>query len=48
MDGEWRFAIDAQKKGEFEMWFAPAYDDAAWQVVSVPHTWNVMEKILQL
>ncbi len=44
MDGEWRFAIDAQKKGESETWFAPAYADATWQVVSVPHTWNVMEK----
>lgn len=44
LDGEWRFVSDAQKKGESEMWFAPEYDDSAWQSVSVPHTWNVMEK----
>ena len=44
LDGEWRFVSDAQKKGESEMWFAPEYDDSAWQTVSVPHTWNVMEK----
>ncbi len=47
MDGDWRFAVDAKKKGESEMWFSPAYDDSVWQVVSVPHTWNVMPKYSQ-
>jgi beta-galactosidase/beta-glucuronidase len=42
LDGNWRFSVDRQKKGESEMWFASGYDDSAWQVVSVPHTWNVM------
>lgn len=44
LDGDWRFINDAQKKGESEKWFAPEYDDSTWEVVSVPHTWNVMEK----
>jgi beta-galactosidase/beta-glucuronidase len=42
LDGNWRFSVDRQKKGESDMWFASDYDDTTWQVVSVPHTWNVM------
>ena len=42
LDGNWRFSIDRQDKGETESWFAPNYDDSAWQIISVPHTWNVM------
>ena len=44
LDGDWRFATDPKKNGESEKWFVPEYDDTAWQVVSVPHTWNVMEE----
>jgi beta-galactosidase/beta-glucuronidase len=42
LDGNWRFSIDRQDIGESESWFAPNFDDSAWQIVSVPHTWNVM------
>lgn len=44
LDGDWRFSTDPKNKGESETWFDPGFDDSAWQVVSVPHTWNVMEK----
>lgn len=47
LDGDWRFSVDRQGNGESEKWFAPDYDDSAWQVVSVPHTWNVMPAYLQ-
>lgn len=42
LDGNWSFEIDVKTKGESETWFSPTYDDSAWQIVSVPHTWNVM------
>jgi beta-glucuronidase len=47
LDGDWRFAVDAKQKGEAQAWFAPEYDDSAWQTVAVPHTWNVMPKYSQ-
>ena len=42
LDGDWRFSIDRQDEGESESWFAPSFDDSAWQIVDVPHTWSVM------
>ena len=42
LDGNWRFSVDRQKKGESDKWFDPGFNDSSWQVVSVPHTWNVM------
>lgn len=42
LDGNWRFSVDRHKKGESDKWFDPGFDDSSWQVVSVPHTWNVM------
>jgi beta-glucuronidase len=41
--GAWRFAQDLDNAGEGEGWADPALDDASWQLVDVPHTWNVME-----
>jgi beta-galactosidase len=35
LDSGWRF-----HRGDIEGASAPAFDDAAWQVVSIPHTWN--------
>lgn len=42
LTGEWRFSLDKDQRGEEQAWEAPTFDDASWQVVSVPHTWNVM------
>lgn len=34
-DGGWRFS-----KGDFATAMAPAFDDAAWRAVSLPHDWS--------
>jgi hypothetical protein len=47
LDKNWHFSVDRQKKGESEKWFAPDYDDSSWQIVAVPHTWNVMTEYSQ-
>jgi arabinogalactan endo-1,4-beta-galactosidase len=40
----WHFAVDRDKAGEQQGWSKPAYDDATWTTVSVPHTWNIMSE----
>jgi beta-galactosidase/beta-glucuronidase len=40
--GEWRFAIDPASQGQALAWSDPEFDDSAWAMVTVPHTWNVM------
>jgi hypothetical protein len=40
--GKWGFAIDPSAIGHAAGWFDPSFDDTAWAVVTVPHTWNVM------
>ena len=41
---EWRFAPDPQDGGEKGGWQSSRYNDANWEYVSMPHTWNTMEK----
>jgi beta-glucuronidase len=43
LSGEWHFAADQKKDGEKQGWAEPAFDDSAWETVTVPHTWNVMK-----
>jgi len=43
LSGEWRFAVDPYGLGEDKGWPAPDFDDSGWEVVTVPHTWGVME-----
>ncbi len=42
LNGAWHFHTDPDRTGEQEGWAAPDFDDAGWQSVTVPHTWNVM------
>lgn len=42
LSGEWRFSIDKDQMGVDRGWSDPAFDDASWTTVNVPHTWNVM------
>ena len=42
LSGEWRFAVDPDGVGETQGWADPGFDDSAWSLVTVPHTWNVM------
>jgi beta-glucuronidase len=42
LTGVWRFKIDPDQVGEKAGWTTAHFDDAAWQAVKVPHTWNVM------
>jgi len=44
LSGESRFSIDTDQAGEKEGWANAAFDDSAWAIVSVPHTWNVMSE----
>ncbi|MGA9349402.1 MAG: glycoside hydrolase family 2 TIM barrel-domain containing protein [Anaerolineae bacterium] len=44
LSGEWRFAVDPGEVGENKGWAAPDFDDSGWAVVTVPHTWGVMEE----
>lgn len=46
LSGGWRFSVDKSKVGEGQGWAGLAYDDSAWEIVSVPHTWNVMPDYL--
>jgi beta-galactosidase len=34
-DGDWRFS-----KGDFATAMVPAFDDAAWRAVRLPHDWS--------
>jgi hypothetical protein len=43
LSGEWRFAADPDAVGKDEGWADPKLDDADWEAVTVPHTWNGME-----
>jgi len=45
LDGHWRFTIDAENKGLDAKWFAKGFDRTAWQLVGVPHTWQVMKDL---
>jgi beta-galactosidase/beta-glucuronidase len=40
--GAWRFAVDPEAAGHVRGWAEPIFDDSTWEVVTVPHTWNVM------
>jgi len=44
LSGEWSFAVDPDEVGEKEGWAAPDFDDSGWTLVTVPHTWGVMEE----
>lgn len=41
LSGKWRFAVDPTQIGEAEGWMGLGFGDAEWEVVNVPHTWNV-------
>jgi hypothetical protein len=43
LSGQWRFAADPDGVGEDGGWANPEVDDSDWEVVTVPHTWNVVE-----
>ena len=47
LGGAWQFSIDPGDVGEEEGWADPYFDDSDWQIVSVPHTWNVMKAYSQ-
>ncbi|HEX9867444.1 MAG TPA: beta galactosidase jelly roll domain-containing protein, partial [Candidatus Tectomicrobia bacterium] len=42
LSGAWQFAVDPDAEGHTRGWAQPAFDDAGWLSVTVPHTWNVM------
>jgi hypothetical protein len=44
LSGPWRFAADPDAVGHTRGWAQPDFDDAGWQTVTVPHTWNVMSE----
>jgi beta-galactosidase/beta-glucuronidase len=43
LNGDWIFSADPARIAAEEKWFEPGFDASTWQVVSVPHTWNVMK-----
>lgn len=40
--GAWRFTIDPEDVGERQGWAKPGLDDTGWEIVNIPHTWNVV------
>jgi hypothetical protein len=40
LSGEWRFAADPDSEGQEQGWHQTNFDDAGWESVTVPHTWN--------
>ena len=36
----WRFRLDPDDEGEAQGWYAPGFDDAAWQDIAVARTWE--------
>jgi len=43
LTGEWRFGVDPEVIGEEETWYSPTSYYADWTIVTVPHTWSVMD-----
>ena len=41
LNGPWQFRLDPHQQGELEGWYLPGYHSAAWDDVTVPHTWQV-------
>ena len=44
LNGDWNFSADPALIAAEEKWYEPGFDASTWQVVSVPHTWNVMKE----
>jgi beta-galactosidase/beta-glucuronidase len=42
LSGEWHFRVDPSQVGESESWHQSDFDASSWDLVDVPHTWNVM------
>ena len=40
IDPDWKFRIDPDRVGTGQNWFAPGFDDSAWETLSVGRTWN--------
>lgn len=38
--GSWRFCTDEGERGMAECWYAPDFDDAAWQTLSTGKSWE--------
>ncbi len=43
LNGQWRFTIDGENEGLSAKWFEREFDRAGWQIVNVPHTWQVVK-----
>ena len=43
LTGEWRFTVDPGDFGAEETWYDLTFDDSDWEIVTVPHTWSVMD-----
>jgi glycosyl hydrolase family 2 len=41
LNGTWLFRLDPEGRGEAEGWYRPQLDQAGWERVTVPHTWQV-------
>ena len=41
---DWCFALDPEDGGEKAGWQSSYYRDSGWERVSLPHTWNTVEK----
>lgn len=40
LSGEWKFKTDAGEEGTKGQWFAPAYNDSAWQTLVTGKSWQ--------
>lgn len=43
LTGSWRFRLDPGEQGEEEGWFGPEAEDAEWETMCVPSTFNAAE-----
>ncbi len=44
LDGVWKFRTDPYADGEDRTWFAPSFDASAWEDMTVPGVWDVINE----
>lgn len=44
LDGVWKFRTDPYAEGEARSWFAPSFDASAWEDMTVPGVWDVINE----
>ncbi len=44
LKSDWRFKTDPNQLGEQQKWFSKVFDDSSWELVQVPHLWDLQNE----